>query len=263
MNKIARNLVLACAVGLAGYAFASTQNTVIPFSSTGDKYGDGEYVIDNEWYVLCWSPNETFGGFDDTLTPLVSDDKVIVAVPFAKDHGCSVTFNVSPGKVADGGNFFVYLLDTRVSANSLETSKVENAAGLTVPASVKGSVLAKAVDLTDDSEESSTKVASFTTAQESVANDNTYEATLGENLVPASISNISFLDDYAVIEVSDMNPYIKYIVKYGTSPKDISSVDPENAPAQKGAFSTELKGDFKFVVDKDAAKFFQVFKYKE
>ena len=85
MNKIARNLVLACAVGLAGYAFAGEGNAIITFKTEADYYADGTPVKAGEWYALCWSKSDTFSGLNTNCSLVdTTNDKVFIFVSRAK-----------------------------------------------------------------------------------------------------------------------------------------------------------------------------------
>ena len=108
-------VMLAAATFAAG-AFADAANVLVSFSTEADTYADGEDVQDGEWYALCWSPRDTFGGLTLDCTPVNKDEKVLILAPLAKDGHCpSVIFQVDSKEAPAGGYYFVYVLDTRVA----------------------------------------------------------------------------------------------------------------------------------------------------
>ena len=94
---------------------------LIEFSSTLDRYSDGNPVAVGESYAVVWTPdNATFGGFDEQGNA-VAPSKVIAKVPFAENGGCPhvqirIDEEVSK-RDYPGGTWDVYLLDTRVRVN--------------------------------------------------------------------------------------------------------------------------------------------------
>lgn len=244
MKNLAKTLFAVVAALGMGAAYAATlQSATIPFTSTGDTYADGSPVIDNEWYVLCWSANEKFGGLNADLTVKVEGDKVFCKAPLAENGGCDVTFVVNTPPT--GGNYFVIMLDTRVDATTLAG---KNAQG--VPATVNGTGVARAVAIAElgSSNWATTVLGSGVAA---------YNPVAGENFKPAKISGITVDGDQAIITVSDMSVGAKYIVKSGATLDKINSTGLTEAKA--GTFTNGGKEDFKFVIDSNDAKFFQVF----
>ena len=136
---------LATAVFAAG-AFADAANVLISFSTEADYYADGKQVIDGEWYALCWSPRETFSGLDLNYNTLKSDEKLLILAPLAKGGRCPyVLFQIDSKEAPKGGNYFVYLLDTRdVTGASPASAKTDETSGRCVPDGVvNGSVAAQ------------------------------------------------------------------------------------------------------------------------
>lgn len=97
------------------FVFADQGDAVITFSTPGvDKYADGVTVADDEWYALCWSVNDNFGGFKTDGSALVAGDEVVLKAPLAKGGHCPFTaFEFARDAKYDTGKFFVILLDTR------------------------------------------------------------------------------------------------------------------------------------------------------
>lgn len=123
MNFAKLSIVSAALFAACG-AFADAANTLITFSTPGpDTYADGTTVKDGEIYALVWSADGNFDGF--TLEGEAADpaDKVIFKAALAKDGHCGLTLFQIDSKVApQGGEYAVYLLDTRT------TGKVTGAA---------------------------------------------------------------------------------------------------------------------------------------
>lgn len=116
MNFAKLSIVSAALFAACG-AFADAANTLITFSTPGpDTYADGTTVKDGEIYALVWSKDGNFDGF--TLEGEAADpaDKVIFKAPLAKDGHCGLTLFQIDSKVApQGGEYAVYLLDTRTT----------------------------------------------------------------------------------------------------------------------------------------------------
>lgn len=109
---------------VATVCWADADNALIGFSSNGpDCYADGTVVRDGEWYALCWSANDSFGGLTAELKPMVEGDRVLLMAPLAKDGKCPYTvFQVDSADKPSGGKYFVLLLDTRNPAGAVSSA---------------------------------------------------------------------------------------------------------------------------------------------
>ena len=110
--------ILAFAMLSPSHAFASIEDKVLKFSSSGpDRYADGSIVVDGECYALVWSPKgKNFSGFNADGTPISSVDRVVLAAPLAQDGRCRDTIFQIPAEEYDeleGGEWAVCLVDTR------------------------------------------------------------------------------------------------------------------------------------------------------
>lgn len=135
---------LATAVFAAG-AFADAANVLISFSTTADTYADGTPVKDGEWYALCWSADDAFDGLTVDCNPVNPAEKVLVLMPIAKGGRCPyVLFQVDSKEAPKGGNYFVYLLDTRDVTGAAPAAATTTEDGRSVPVSVvNGSAVAQ------------------------------------------------------------------------------------------------------------------------
>ena len=219
---------LATAVFAAGAFAGDALNVLVSFWSTNDRYADGTKVLPGEWYALCWSPNAEFGGITYDFKPAVEGDIIFDMMPRAKVYedgnvGCKFTvFQADSDLVKEGGNYFVYLLDTR-NAEGTDVAKVTtNNDGVRIPdtslngVSVSGSYTAEAALGQNTAEKS----------------DVVGEADVGawsESTVPADtkkprIVDFKFVDNATVqISVADMVPGIKYNVKMGSTPSTMTN----------------------------------------
>lgn len=112
--KFSKIFSMAAAASMAVGAYADAANVLVSFSTTSDKYADGSTVKDGEWYALCWSADSEFDGINLDCTPKNPDEKVLILAPLAENGHCpSVVFQIDSTKAPTGGNYFVYLLDTR------------------------------------------------------------------------------------------------------------------------------------------------------
>lgn len=142
MNK---KILAALAVfGTAAAFAAATDSKVIAESIGPDCYADGTQVRDGERYALVWSPGE-FGGFKADGSLVNDADQVLVIAAQAKDGRCKAFSWAVPGELVDkGGQFGLYLLDTRSFADD-GTVSFAAAEGATKVAAVAGAVKAAAI----------------------------------------------------------------------------------------------------------------------
>ena len=108
-------------IGVAAVAFAnSVGDARISFSTKGpDRYADGSVVMDGECYALVWSSDGKFDGFAANGACIDTYDRVVLMAPVAKDGRCPpVLFQVPQAEAEElaGGQYAVYLLDTRVAS---------------------------------------------------------------------------------------------------------------------------------------------------
>ena len=121
---------VACACMAFG-AFADAANTLITFSTPGpDTYADGTTVVDKEVYALVWSTDGNFDGFTTTGEAIDANDKVIFKAGLAENGKCPLTLFQIDSKVApQGGQYAVYLLDTRAGNGIVTGSAVAKTFG--------------------------------------------------------------------------------------------------------------------------------------
>lgn len=113
--KSTQFLAFAACVCMAFGAFADAANTLITFSTPGtDTYADGTTVKDGEIYALVWSADGNFDGFTAEGAATDPKDQVIFKAPLAKGGKCPLTlFQIDSNVAPQGGEYAVYLLDTR------------------------------------------------------------------------------------------------------------------------------------------------------
>ena len=118
--KIRANALLL-SLGVAAVAFANSLGDArISFSTKGpDRYADGSVVMDGECYALVWSSDGKFDGFAANGACIDTYDRVMLMAPVAKDGRCPpVLFQIPQAEAEEltGGQYAVYLLDTRVAS---------------------------------------------------------------------------------------------------------------------------------------------------
>ena len=120
MKKIMAMLGVA---GLAVASYAAVNDTLITFSTPGpDVYGDGTAVLPGECYALVWSADGVFDGINADGSTVDANDKVVLVADIAKQDAAGngycplVVYQVDAelAKTLEGGQYAVYLLDTRV-----------------------------------------------------------------------------------------------------------------------------------------------------
>ena len=227
--KFSKLCFLCATAVMAGGAFAGDAlNVLVSFWSTNDTYADGTKVLPGEWYALCWSPNAEFGGITYDFKPAVEGDIIFDMMPRAKVYedgnvGCKFTvFQADSSLVKEGGNYFVYLLDTRNAEGSSVAKVTTNDDGMCVPD----------MQLNGISVSSSYTAEATRGKNSAVKSDVVGEADAGtwnESAVPADFKMPRIVDfkvvDSATVQISvaDMVPGIKYNVKMGASPASMTS----------------------------------------
>ena len=228
---------LATAVFAAG-AFADAANVLISFSTTADTYADGSPVKDGEWYALCWSPRETFAGLDLNYNTLKSDEKLLILAPLAKDGRCPyVLFQIDSKEAPKGGNYFVYLLDTRdVTGASPASAKTDETSGRCVPDGVvNGSAEAQSFT-------ASASVGSNIATGASAANGSW-------SAVQPKITAFEVKDAKVKITVAGMMSGLTYKVNMGEDLNNMKSFDVKSQAENGEAF---------FLIEPKDARFFKI-----
>ena len=248
MMKCSRFFCALAALALASSAFADAANLLVSFSTTGtDYYADGKTsVVDGEWYALCWSPNPTFGGVAVDGTAAVAGDKVLLSAPLAKGGRCPFcVFEVdSADKPAEGGYYFVFLLDTR-DANG-------------VPAKGKASLAVNGATVAHDFTAANSEVATVATESASSASAEWSASavdTSAAGFTQARISAVVPVEGGVQITVSGMMPGVKYNVQMGSGLSDVAA----GAGVKAYALSvpkTSGDNDVQFKVSSESARCF-------
>ena len=236
---------LATAVFAAG-AFADAANVLISFSTTADTYADGTPVKDGEWYALCWSADDAFDGLTIDCNPVNPDETVLILAPLAEGGRCPyMNFQIDSAKVPVGGNYFVYLLDTRdvTGANpaGVDTIKDENGnVKRIVPAGVmNGSAEAKSFT-------ASTSVASSIASTSATGGS---VATGDWAAVQPKITAFEVKGAQVKITVAGMMNGITYKVNMGEDLNNMKSFDVKSQAEDGEAF---------FLIEPKDARFFKI-----
>jgi len=259
--KFSKLGVMFVAAIFAVGAFADASNLLVSFYSTDDYYADGTQVLPGEWYALCWSSSAEFGGITYDFKPAVEGDKIFSMMPRAKRYedgnvGCEYSiFQIDSSKVPSGGNYFVYLLDTRNVDGTAVAKETTNEDGMRVPdtklsgASVSGSFTATAFN--GKKAKRRKAVASDVAASKIGIWD---ESALPSDVKTPRIVDFKLINSATVrISVADMMPGVKYNVKMGASLSDMTSYRLQ-APK-----TVDVEGEtVPFDVSLEDAKFFQI-----
>ena len=231
-------VTLGIAALAAGATFAAANDLLITFSTPGpDKYADGTTVLDGERYALCWS--EDFSQFKINPDGTAEGGKVVLKARVAKGGRCPTTvFEVDAAKVPTGGEWAVYLLDTRTFAAdgtasipaSLAVAKV-NTSGLAGASVTVGSGTLESI-------------AGVAGAKTDVLADT--------DVAAPQITGIRVADGYVYVTVKGA-PYLGYGLVEGATP---DTVTDDVAGAKASATGEE---EVTIVTDvKDGGAFFKV-----
>ena len=208
-----KKLVSIVSMLAAGSLFAVAVPDVncITFSTAGtDTYADANdsTVLDGECYALVWSADGVFEGIKADATPVDANDKVVHIGAYAKGGKCqTVVFQIADGFV-DGGQFDVYLLDTRRYAADGTVSVGKTADGkYVVNKAVKAISNVSVAKNVPPAESKNTEgvVASAATA-------------LPEGVGDPKVKSIDFDGDFVVVEVEGTSGYLNYALKGGETP---------------------------------------------
>ena len=232
---------LATAVFAAG-AFADAANVLISFSTTADYYADGTPVKDGEWYALCWSADDAFDGLTIDCNPVNPAEKVLILAPLAEGGRCpEVFFQIDSKEAPAGGNYFVYLLDTRnvslTEAAAVETIKDEDG-------NVKRIVPAGVVN-------GSAVTQSFTASASVGSNIATSTSDVAGSWAPVQPKITAFEVKGAIVKitVAGMMNGLTYKVNMGEDLNNMKSFDVK---------SQAEGGESFFLIDPKDARFFKI-----
>ena len=236
MKKLAKTLFMSLVALAATSAIADTPPKMVSFSTKpGLTYGDGSKVLENEFVALCWSPNDEFEGIkivNGEFKAVGANDDVICAMQLV-DANSQVPSRVFIVKDRGAGTFFVFILDTRVSANAL--AKVVNG----VPVSMNGAASAVELAATDE-----------VLNGDSVVGSTDYNAS--KYVTSEASLEISTVDGYPTVRAVGLSPILKYKIVYGD---EIGKLETAN-----GTFSLYGNQDAATITitDGSQAKFFQL-----
>ncbi len=228
--KLSKIAVFGVAAAMSFGAFADAANKMIRFESANDFYVDGTAVVDGEWYALCWA-NDGFDGIKADCTPVDSNDKVLLVAPLAKNGGCpSVYFQVDSKVAPAGGQYYVYILDTRVngSASPAKDDKpayvdsAKEASVYTIAGMSRGEAVEGTVDPVWAASFIDTSVEGFQTAKITnfVVTANGAEITVTGLMAGVKYSllmgeSVDKLDTYAAPQVKGKDDYITFKINNG------------------------------------------------
>ncbi len=229
--KLSKFVVFGVAAAMSFGAFADAANKMIRFESANDVYADGSVVANGEWYALCWADNG-FDGIKSDCTPVDTADKVLLVAPLAKDGGCpSVYFQVDSKGAPIGGQYYVYMLDTRINGvpasqndagkpayvDSAKEASVYTITGMSRGETIEGTVdPAWAASFIDTSAEGfqTAKITNFAVTETGAEITVTglmagvkYSLLMGESL--------DKLDTYAAAQVKGGSDYITFKINNG------------------------------------------------
>ena len=222
--KFTKLCLMFTAATLAVGAFADARNVLVSFSTEADFYADGDKVADGEWYALCWSPRETFGGLTLDCTPVNQDEEVVILAPLAKDGRCPrVVFQIDSAvadKLGSDGYYFVYVLDTRTRVGDVVTAAPAKVVdGRRVPVtSVNGSQVATS----GFSASSSVGGASRVTA---TANETNGATRADWGVVRPKITSFGVVAGRVNITVTGIVNGVDYTVRMGETPTTLKEYE--------------------------------------
>lgn len=250
MKKLGKALAVAFVALCAGSLFADAGNICITFSTTPtDRYLDGTAALNGEYYALCWSPNATFGGINADGTAVNSIDKVLLFAPCAEGnpdtHCGDIMFQLDSTEAPSGGYYFVYLVDSRKTSDTLAGDTDNNGK----PDLINGISLAA-----EPVQASAMSKVSLGASKTSL--DAFVESAVPEGGESPTITDFVLSGDNALISVTNMHPSVRYNVRTGGTIADLTTTEVV-LPVQPKT-SASLNAEVTFVVPKKDANFFKV-----
>ena len=202
-------ITLGFAAIAAGMTFAAANDVVITFSTPGpDTYADGTTVLDGERYALCWS--QDFSQFSIKSDGTAEGGTVVLRAPLAKDGCCPTTvFEIKADYAAKnfpGGEWAVYLLDTRKFSSNGTASVAGSFAGVNTSGLVGNSVSV-----------GTGRQASLTSAP-GAASDIASDVTVPQ----PTVTGIKVVDGLVLVTVKGTVPYLAYGLSQGATPDDVT-----------------------------------------
>ena len=249
MKETVKKMLAIWLVSLSAAVLADAGNLCIVFSTEPtDCYLDGTPAANGEYYALCWSESETFGGIKADGTPAADGDRVLIMAPLATGYPAThcprIFFQVDSADVPSKAGFYsVYLMDTRVSGQTLAGD--EDGDG--VPDVINGLNLAASV-------------ASSAGDKVTLGAAATVASAFAETEVPAdgaapAIADFTLSGGYAYITVINMSPSVRYNVRTGATLGDLKSSEVSLGTSPKTGAGSE---PVEFIVPASEANFFQV-----
>ena len=242
MKKINISMIAAMA---ACATFAAADDILVTFSTPGtDTYVDGTTVLDNEYYALCWSTN--FPDFKINPDGTAEGGSIVLAAPIAKDGRCpTIVYEVDANLAASdyvGGEWAVYMLDTRKFTRDGEGNLV---------ASLSGS--SKSVNM-------SGQVGTAVAGPGSVANlygvtAQSNEIAADEETLKPEITSIRIVDGNVWVKAKNVAPYLTWGLAGGDTPDKIDTAKGDSQSGMKADKDDEIT----FVTPvKEGGEFFKV-----
>ena len=242
MKKINISMIAAMA---ACATFAAADDILVTFSTPGpDTYADGSTVMDGEFYALCWSTN--FPDFKINPDGTAEGGSIVLAAPIAKDGRCpTIVYEVDANLAASdyvGGEWAVYMLDTRKFTRDGEGNLV---------ASLSGS--SKSVNM-------SGQVGTAVAGPGSVANlygvtAQSNEIAADEETLKPEITSIRIVGGYVWVKAKNVAPYLTWGLAGGDTP---DKIDTAKGDSQSG-MNADKDDEITFVTPvKEGGEFFKV-----
>ena len=242
MKKI--NILMIAAMAACA-TFAAADDILVTFSTPGtDTYVDGTTVLDNEYYALCWSTN--FPDFKINPDGTAEGGSIVLAAPIANDGRCpTIVYEVDATLAASdyvGGEWAVYMLDTRKFTRDGEGNLV---------ASLSGS--SKSVNM-------SGQVGTAVAGPGSVANlygvtAQSNEIAADEETLKPEITSIRIVGGYVWVKAKNVAPYLTWGLAGGDTP---DKIDTAKGDSQSG-MNADKDDEITFVTPvKEGGEFFKV-----
>lgn len=221
-RKAVAALAWAAALAVPFGAFASAGNLVYSFQpSADDTYADGTPALLGERYALVWLAEGSAGvdiAADGTVADASKGEIVQVRASSAQERGRILTFQVDEkakdALAAKGGNWAVYLLDTRVygADGGVTVAAVEDGKVATVNASKR--LEKSVVEVAEASVESDTVKAETASA--------TVATAVPSDAPQPEITGVEVVDGKVHVRVANTVPCLAYNLAGGSEAGSVS-----------------------------------------
>lgn len=198
---------------ISGAVFAAQNDPLVTFSTPGpDTYADGTTVLPGECYALVWS--KTPDAFAVAANGETSGGEIVLVAPVAKDGHCPEIIFQVPTTKYKGGNWSVYLLDTRrYGKNGAVSPAGVGADGKVKLVNAIGAVAGSKISVADGA---------LSTVLATAGAKSSAASAVPEDAPAPEIKAIRIVGGNVFVTVENAVPYLTYDLSEGDTPDQVT-----------------------------------------